>query len=524
MHMNLRILLPCLFLVSLPAAAQVSGDPDLSFSGDGVAAIDFPSNHDDRGLCMLVQPDGRILVGGGSHQGNGTKFALTRLMPDGSLDVSFGSGGRVATQVGSPPNLDEAFQSLALQPDGKIIAVGRTFVNGSGYRAAILRYSVTGVLDPSFSGDGIQVDDHGTGDDDTYYGVGVQDDGRIVVAGVAKGSTEYDVLVARYTSAGALDATFSGDGRLLLDIGGVDNRASAMLLQPDGKIVVAGTQGNPSLDSDFLLARFTAAGEPDISFGTNGTVISVFGPSTDWAYSIAQQPDGRLVAGGMVINGAAANVAVARYTTAGVLDPSFDIDGFALNPFSAACYARGIAVLPDGRIVAGGNSGLSQLICMFNANGTLDMGFSGDGNATPMLGTGNAFGYAVAVQSDSKVLIAGQSIQGNAQNNFTVTRFHTGVNISVEEINRSAIALQVAPNPVGSALELRYALDRAERISINLHDANGRAVLPAVTDALQAAGEQRLSIALDAGLAPGAYSLVVSSERGVIGSARVVVE
>ena len=127
-------------LCTTAANAQISGELDLTFSSDGIATCDFPSNYDDRGLCMLVQPDGKILMGGGSHQGNGVKFALSRFMPDGSLDASFGSGGRVATQVGSPPSLDEAFYALALQPDGKIVAVGRSYA-GNGYLAAVVRQS-----------------------------------------------------------------------------------------------------------------------------------------------------------------------------------------------------------------------------------------------------------------------------------------------------------------------------------------------------------------------------------------------
>ncbi len=523
MHMKNRMIVPCLLLVSLSSTAQVSGDPDLTFSGDGVAAIDFASNHDDRGSCILVQPDGRILVGGGSHQGNGTKFGLARLMPDGTLDATFGSAGRVATQVGAPPSLDETFYALALQPDGKIVAVGRSYA-GTGYRAAVLRYNSNGTLDPTFSSDGIQVDDLAPGTDDGYFGVAIQPDGRIVVAGVAKGTVDYDAVVVRYTAAGALDATFNTTGIAKLDIGAVDNRASAMVLQPDGKIVIAGQTGNASIDSDYLLARFTADGQLDATFGTNGTVVSAFGPSTDWAYALALQPDGRLVAAGMVINGTAASLAVARYTTAGALDPSFGTAGLALNEFSASCFARSVALLQDGRIAAVGNSALSMFVTVFTAIGTLDTGFSSDGSTIVNVGGGNAFGYAVAVQADGKLLAGGQAVQGGAQNNYIVARFHAGVNIGLDELAVNATALQLLPNPADDALELRYALKRGERITITVVDAQGRAARIPFNGAWQAPGEQRLRISLSEISSPGAYTIVVAGEQGVLGSARFVRE
>lgn len=465
-------LLSTLILCVIHASAQQSGDLDPSFSGDGIATVDFATNQDDRGQCMLVQPDGRILVGGGSHQGNGVKFALARLMPDGSLDATFGTNGRVATQVGSPPSLDDSFYALALQPDGKIIAVGRTFATGIGYRAAVLRYNSNGTLDASFSGDGIQVDNLGSGDDDSYYGVAVQPDGRIVVAGIAKGSADYDVVVARYTTSGALDASFSSDGYTIMDIGTVDNRASAMVLQPDGNIVIAGEHGPPSVDCDFLLARFTPTGALDTSFGTNGVAISAFSASTDWAYALALQSDGRLIASGLVANGAQVNLAIARYEADGDLDPTFDGDGLVLNTYSAVGYARSVAVLPDGRIAAGGNAGSLFMAVIYNADGTPDTGFSADGVVTPITGS-SAFAYAVAVQSDGKLLLAGQANYGATANNFVVARFYTApVLIGLDELDER-FALSVLPNPASDQVRVSGRANDVLRVA----DMTGRVML-----------------------------------------------
>ncbi|HRD51376.1 MAG TPA: delta-60 repeat domain-containing protein, partial [Flavobacteriales bacterium] len=99
-----------LYLVAfgpIAAIAQQSGSLDITFGNTGIASIDFATNHDDRGQCVLVQPDGRILMAGGSHQGNGVRFAIARLMPNGTLDNTFGTSGRATAQLGSPPNLDD---------------------------------------------------------------------------------------------------------------------------------------------------------------------------------------------------------------------------------------------------------------------------------------------------------------------------------------------------------------------------------------------------------------------------------
>ena len=517
---SLNTLLCASTLLATAAHAQLSGELDLTFSSDGIATCDFPSNYDDRGLCMVVQPDGKILMGGGSHQGNGVKFALARFNPDGSLDASFGSGGRVATQVGSPPSLDEAFYALALQPDGKIVAVGRSYA-GNGYLAAVHRYNANGTLDATFSGDGKQMDNLGAGNDDAYYSVAIQDDGGIVVGGVAKASAEYDAVVARYTPSGALDASFSGDGFATLDIGGVDNRANAMVLQPDGKVVIAGQTGNAAVDSDFLLARFTTSGTLDAGFGTNGTVISAFSTGTDWAYALVRQPDGKLIAGGLVTNGVAANIGLARYDADGMPDDDFGSNGLTFYNYSNACYARALALMPDGRIAVAGNSAVALIAAMFNADGSVDMNFSTDGVASPALG-GTAFGYAAAVQADYKLLVAGQAVQGAAQNNFIIARYYTGMNIGVEEVSEAVTALRVLPNPASDALELRFAVERSERITINLLDAQGRVVDALLSMTVQPMGEQRLRLVLPASLAPGEYTMVVAGERSALGSARFV--
>ncbi|MEO8590002.1 MAG: hypothetical protein ABI432_11565 [Flavobacteriales bacterium] len=361
------------------ASAQGSGELDLTFSGDGIVTTDFPTNNNDYGTCIVVQPNGRIVVGGSSSSSNGAALALARFMSDGALDISFGTGGFVTTEVGSFPTLDDQLLGLAVQSDGKIVAVGSTFVNGGGYQAVVVRYNTDGTLDNSFSGDGVRVENTGTGSDDPFFAVAIAADGRIVVTGRAQNANGYDVVVGRYTSDGVPDDSFNGNGFVVTDIAGLDDHASALVIQPDGRIVISGRSETIVGNDDLLLARYTASGALDSSFGIGGVVVSTFTTGDDWAYSLALQPDGKLVAGGIVSGGFLGYMAVARYAANGTLDASFGSAGLATIVTGAYGYVRSLVVMPDGRIVGGGASDAGYAAAMLLPNGTLDNSFSDDG-------------------------------------------------------------------------------------------------------------------------------------------------
>ena len=319
-------------------------------------------------------------------------FTLTPSAYALDLDLSFDVDGMVTTTF---PGTNTTY-SIAIQSDGKIVAVGTT---ENDY--ALTRYTTAGQLDTSFSGDGkVSFDWNGI---DIAYSVAIQSDGKIVVAGT---SAEYFSL-ARYTTAGALDTSFSGDGVAGYFSSPV-GEAYSVAIQSDGKIVVAGVSND-----NFALARYTTAGVLDNSFDGDGKVTSDLG-GTDTGRSVVIQSDGKIVVAGQFSNN---NFALARYTTAGVLDTSFDGDGKLTTDFGSVDNAYSVAIQSDGKIVVAGVSNNDFALARYTTAGELDTSFSGDGKLTQDFGQLDT-AYSVAIQSDGKIVVAGR---GNSR--FALARF-----------------------------------------------------------------------------------------------------
>src|SRR5262245_33812191 len=215
----------------------------------------------------------------------------------GTLDASFGTGGRVTTTIGG--NFDFA-RGVVVQPDGKIVAAG-VAMGDLGSDFGLTRYNSDGTLDTSFGINGIATTDFG-GNFEGAWSVALQEDGKIVAAGLTTLSGINQFALARYNSDGTLDASFGTGGRVTTGFPGASvANAFSVALQPDGKVVVAGWT-NIDGGADFALARYTSTGSLDASFGTGGRVITAFadsqGLSLAGVFSVAVQPDGNIVAAG----------------------------------------------------------------------------------------------------------------------------------------------------------------------------------------------------------------------------------
>jgi uncharacterized delta-60 repeat protein len=226
--------------------------------------------------------------------------------PD-DLDTTFGTGGVVTTAIG--PGNDGAF-AIAVQPDGKIVAAGSAH-SGNDYDFALARYTVSGTLDSSFGTGGVVTTAIGPGDDGAHAVV-IQEDGKIVAAGSAHSGSDWDFALARYTVSGTLDSSFGTSGVVTTPIGTGDNFAPSVAIQPDGKIVAAGSAHSGS-DFDFVLACYTVSGMLDTTFGTSGVVTTAIGPSDDEALAAAIQEDGKIVAAGYAHSGNDWDFALVRY-------------------------------------------------------------------------------------------------------------------------------------------------------------------------------------------------------------------
>ncbi|MBK8040216.1 MAG: choice-of-anchor D domain-containing protein [Verrucomicrobiaceae bacterium] len=402
-------------VTALPLAA---GQPDPSFSGDGFAPAGFGGANDEAYTTVALS-DGKTLIGGNAYMGGDYDFLLARLNADGTLDSSFGIGGLVTTRVGTS---SDRIYSLAVQPDGKILAGGYSY-NGSNYDFALVRYLANGSLDTSFDTDGIVTTPIGTADDYGWH-VLVQPDGKIILTGQASNGTNIDFAAVRYTSAGALDTTFGTGGKVVTTIGTGDEISYSSALQSDGKIVLGGYAF--MTNDDFALVRYNSDGTLDTTFDTDGKVTTTIGTGTDRIHDVLIQPDGKILVGGYMVG---SDFALARYNTNGSLDTTFDTDGKVTTPIGTSTdIAYGISLLSDGKILAAGYSfvtatGNDFSIARYNANGSPDTTFDGDGKRILPVVAGNFTDIArgIAVHADGSIVLAGYASNG-ADNDVAVTR------------------------------------------------------------------------------------------------------
>jgi uncharacterized delta-60 repeat protein len=401
----------CMSLLFEAGALAAPGDLDSSFSSNGKVTTNFTSE-DDVVLAIAIQPDGKIVAAGGSAFGKKANFTLARYNTDGSLDSGFGGDGKVTTKLTAGHDWVNA---LTIQPNGKIVAVGGSKpLNNNNAKFALVRYDSDGTLDGTFDGDG-KVTTNFTPGYDYAEDVALQPDGKIVVAGSAAGGGKKFAL-ARYDPTGTLDGTFSGDGKVTTNFESGFDIATGMALQGDGKIVAAGWTGPAGGNNyKFALARYTTGGALDGTFSGDGKVTTNFTPGYDYAWDMALQPDGKIVAVGRAA-GKGGKFALARYTTGGALDGTFSGDGKVTTNFESGFDdATGVAIQGDGKIVAAGWAGPAGgnnykfALARYTTGGALDGTFSGDGKVTTNFTSGNDYAWDMALQPDGKIVAVGRA-------------------------------------------------------------------------------------------------------------------
>jgi uncharacterized delta-60 repeat protein len=398
------IVVVAVLLTALSGLAHAApGDLDPTFDGDGIRT--FGALGGGGAQAVLVQPDGKLVLAGYG----GTDFAVARLNPDGSSDTSFDDDGMSGADFGG----NDFGYAAALQPDGKIVVAGQTDVNND---IAVARFNPDGSLDASFDPggtDGPGKKTFGSGGFDIANAVLVQPDGKVVVAGTGNA----DFAVTRLNPDGSFDTSFDGDGTAAADFGGADYGYAAAL-QPDGRIVVAGQAG----DEDVAVARFNPTGPADKTLDTTfsgaGTKRIGYG-GFDAARAVLVQPDGKIVVVGY--GGPIRKLAVTRLSADGSFDPGFGDGGTAWVDFGGDDIGYAAALQRDGKIVvAGERSGDDDdfAIARLQPGGALDTTFSGDGRTTVDFGGADS-GSSMALQLNARIVIAGDTTVGG---DFAVAR------------------------------------------------------------------------------------------------------
>ena len=393
------------------------GTLDPSFGSGGKVISDLGASN-ERVKAMLQQPDGKLVVAGNASG----DILLARYNDDGSLDPSFGVGGKVNTPVGAS---GDGANALIRQADGKLVAAGHTqlSVAGAGLGFALARYDADGTLDPSFGTGGTVTTRLGV--DDEIYSLLQQPDGKLVAAGQAAAvyaPPQYNFGVARYNANGSLDTSFGIGGKVTTSIENPDSIARGVIQQPDGKLVAGGsTHGGYD---KVALARYQTNGGLDASFGSGGKVATAVSIANAQGQAILTQADGNLIVAGSTSQPFYAEFALVRYRPDGSLDSGFGAAGSAIvsiGPYSDV--ANAVIEQSDGKLVAAGQryngSNNDFAVARFLPNGALDAGFGSGGIAWIALGSGEDVARAVVQQADGKLVVAGNAVGGSP----TVSRF-----------------------------------------------------------------------------------------------------
>lgn len=459
-----------IFLFTFTSAAQ-DGLLDNSFGNNGIVTTNIATN-DAFGRSVVIQPDGKIVVAGENlNIGTSNDFALVRYEINGNLDTSFGNGGKVITVIG---NDNDRGNSVALQPDGKIVVAGFT-KNGINYAFATVRYDINGSLDTTFGIDGKIITHIGT-DNDFGNSLIIQTDGKIVVAGRSSNGINDDFALVRYNSNGSLDNTFGISGKVTTEIGNSSDSGQSVVLQPDGKILVAGYSFFNST-VDFALVRYNPNGNLDSDFGNSGKVITAVGIGGDYGFSMALQPNGKITVAGASFNGLDNDFAIVRYNTNGSLDNTFGIDGKVTTAIGTNYeYGYSLAIQPDGKALVAGYSVIGSnsnfALVRYDNSGNLDPTFGTNGIVTTEYG----IALAVTLQSDGKIVMAGRK----NINDFAVLRYNNS-SLSTENFEQSQF--KIYPNPAQTKLFVKIQ-DAFQIEKITIINTLGEIVLTQVVDSI----------------------------------------
>lgn len=322
-----------------------NGSLDYSFGSNGICKIQV-GGASTQGRSLLIQPDGKIVACGYAD----ADFAVARYHANGTIDTSFNGTGEVKTNLENDiPTFgsNDAVSSSALQPDGKIVVGGE-----SDQRIALVRYNPNGRLDTTFNDSGkvmLPMGNFGS----TLYDVVIKSDGKILACGYAYTSTSQDFLLVQFKIDGRLDSTFGTNGVVFMNV--IDAEAAyGLALQSDGKIVLAGKAFAAG-----VMARFKPDGAIDSSFGIHGTVVDTLASGDKGYEALALAPDGKLYASGLINTTGEDDFYIVRYHGNGRIDSSFSDSGTATQIGIWQDRVHALLLQSDGKIIAGGYSNIS---------------------------------------------------------------------------------------------------------------------------------------------------------------------
>lgn len=406
---------------------NTNGTLDTTFNGTGAVTTNLA---DDTTEAVAIQTDGKIVVTGSKYDATAhtSEYFVLRYNTNGTLDNTFNSTGVVLASIDkTKPN---TAADVKIQTNGKIVVCGTSYV-GSYKDIAIIRLNTNGTLDNTFNGIGKVTSDLLKSGSDRIEKLAVQSDGKILAAGY---TSTNNISLARYNANGTLDTSFNTKGYVTSNFqhtyfGNFFN-SLAVLSQTDGKILVVGDYySSKSNNQEIFVRRYNASGTVDTTFGTSG--MSSLGINAKWTISNAAilQTDGKIMIVGSSYVGTDNVFTLVRFNTNGTLDTTFNGTGFLNTTISVNSVGNSILLQPDGKILVGGwitNGADRDLLMMrYNSNGTLDGTFNGNGKVTKGVGTGNDEILKLALQADGKIAVLSSYVNTSGTGRLALQRYNS---------------------------------------------------------------------------------------------------
>jgi uncharacterized delta-60 repeat protein len=492
--------------MAITVTAQMPGALDPNFGTNGIVVTPVGTGN-DQVFALAVQPDGKIVTAGNSYA-NSTEqenFLLMRYLSNGTPDPNFGTNGQVTTDFGAT---DDAGRAVAIQPDGNIVVVGYTLGTSGGFNFAVARYLANGAPDPGFGTNGKRTVDFGS--TDFCLAMTLQPDGKIVLAGRSYNGATSDFALVRLLPNGTLDNSFGTDGKVRVDLFNENESINAIALYANGSIAAAGETSTANSGA-FAVAKFTPTGALDNSFGDAGKIRTPIGTLADAAYAVAIQTDGKMVVAGQSNSATISDLAVVRYLPNGTPDNSFSGDGIVLDNISPlGDYGYAVHVQTDGKIiVAGSSSGNQEDVALFRygSDGLPDPNFGTNGRVITDAGASQQDRALALTVRNGKLIVAGQT--GNFGNyDVLLAQYEQGTVSSVASVLPDAPTVTVYPNPARSQATLALTLPQPDAFLVRMYNAQGQCIGQWETGPLPT-GHHRVPLRWPEGTAPGLYRVVV---------------
>ncbi len=452
---------------------QPAGSLDIDFGMNGIYTNDIQNlGLRDQISQLSVQPDGKIIFVGGIRDAIGTEADLLigRLNESGSSDPTFGDQGTTVTDIGGVDGL----VGLHVQPSGNILCAGTSNQSGP-YEHAFAQYDPNGNLDPSFGTAGV-VYNAPLATSSTLT-AGLFESETIYATGTMNG----DVLASEYNSDGSSVNSFGTSGSVSHDLGLIET-ITELALQDDGKIVLAGYQSESGNPEDALVCRLNADGSLDPSFNSIGWINLGLSPNLDRATDIVVDEDGRILVIGITVESATSSFEIfaVRLMPDGSYDSSFGTNGIARYDIGAGDdYANDVILQPDGKLIIGGGTNddgtnLYENFCLIRLNddGSLDQSFGNSGIVVTEISSSYERIIDMVLQDDGKLIVAGIAKIGSSED-IALARYHTGLNLSVNDRDEKPL-FSVYPSPATGYLSIS---SKVKLQTIELTDALGKKVL-----------------------------------------------